>query len=297
MSEQEAFLRRECGEDEELFQDVLALVRRDSPSAAGTGHAGLRPARPAGSPRRNRPLPHRRPAWAKAVSEKSSKPEQTEPFQRRVAIKVVKAGMDTKAVLARFDAERQVLALLNHPSIAKVYDAGETGKGRSYFVMELVKGEPITSFCDRLGLDLTARLELFVDVCDAIRHAHQKGIIHRDLKPSNVLVSEEDGRPMPKVIDFGIAKATGHALTQDTLYTEGRPARRHAGIHESGTGRVGRRGRRHPDRRLFPRGSSSTNSSRERSPSTHRSCAPLASTAFSRSSAMKSPKRPSAPAG
>ena len=146
--------------------------------------------------------------------------EQTEPVKRRVALKILKAGMETKAVLARFEAERQALALMDHPNIAKVFDAGETERGLPYFVMELVKGEPITTYCDRHNLSLRERLELFVPVCHAIQHAHHKGIIHRDLKPSNVLVTVSDDRPIPKVIDFGIAKATAAALTEKTLFTE-----------------------------------------------------------------------------
>src|SRR6516225_495184 len=145
--------------------------------------------------------------------------EQTEPIQRRVAVKVVKEGMDSKQVLARFQAERQALALMEHPNIAKVLDAGKTPSGRPYFVMELVKGQPITKYCDEKRLGVRERLELFADVCRAVQHAHQKGIIHRDLKPSNVLVAPYDGRPVVKVIDFGVAKATGERLTDKTLFT------------------------------------------------------------------------------
>ena len=145
--------------------------------------------------------------------------EQTEPVERRVALKVIKAGMDTKSVLARFEAERQALAMMDHPNIAKILDAGETEQGRPYFVMELVKGEPLTAYCDRHTLSTKERLKLFLPVCRAVQHAHQKGIIHRDLKPSNILVAVADGTPLPKVIDFGVAKATGKALTERTLYT------------------------------------------------------------------------------
>jgi serine/threonine protein kinase/Tfp pilus assembly protein PilF len=145
--------------------------------------------------------------------------QQTEPVKRLVALKVIKAGMDTKAVLARFEAERQALALMDHPNIAKVLDGGATPSGRPYFVMELVKGVPITKYCDQHHLTPRQRLELFVPVCHAIQHAHQKGIIHRDLKPSNVLVALYDGRPVPKIIDFGVAKSAGQALTDKTLYT------------------------------------------------------------------------------
>src|SRR5258708_15593075 len=128
--------------------------------------------------------------------------------------------MDSKAVLARFEAERQALALMDHPNIAKVLDAGTTDAGRPFFVMELVKGTPITKYCDEHRLTLRQRLELFVPVCQAMQHAHQKGIIHRDIKPSNVLVAPYDGKPVVKVIDFGIAKATGQRLTEKTLVTE-----------------------------------------------------------------------------
>jgi ankyrin repeat protein len=146
--------------------------------------------------------------------------EQTEPLRRRVALKVIKLGMDTKQVIARFEAERQALALMDHPNIAKVLDAGATDTGRPYFVMELVPGVKITDYCDQNSLSAKERLDLFMQVCHAIQHAHQKGIIHRDIKPSNILVAEQDGKPVPKVIDFGIAKATGeHLLTDKTLFT------------------------------------------------------------------------------
>jgi len=145
--------------------------------------------------------------------------EQTEPVRRTVALKVIKAGMDSAQVLARFEAERQALALMDHPNIAKVLDAGTTSTGRPYFVMELVKGVPITKYCDEHQLTPRERLELFVQVCQAIQHAHHKGIIHRDVKPSNVLIASYDGKPVPKVIDFGVAKATGQKLTERTLFT------------------------------------------------------------------------------
>jgi WD40 repeat protein/tRNA A-37 threonylcarbamoyl transferase component Bud32 len=146
--------------------------------------------------------------------------EQTEPVRRRVALKVIKLGMDTKAVVARFEAERQALAMMDHPNIAKVLDAGTTDAGRPYFVMELVRGIRITDYCDENNLSTTERLDLFVKVCHAIQHAHQKGIIHRDIKPSNILVTLHDGVPVPKVIDFGIAKATDGRLTDATVYTQ-----------------------------------------------------------------------------
>jgi serine/threonine protein kinase/cytochrome c-type biogenesis protein CcmH/NrfG len=145
--------------------------------------------------------------------------EQTEPIRRKVALKVLKPGMDSKQVIARFEAERQALALMDHPHIAKVLDAGQTGSGRPYFVMDLVKGLPITEYCDQSQLRPRERLELFVHVCRAVQHAHQKGIIHRDIKPSNVLVTVQDGTPLVKVIDFGVAKALGQQLTDKTLFT------------------------------------------------------------------------------
>ncbi|MCX6923585.1 MAG: serine/threonine-protein kinase, partial [Verrucomicrobia bacterium] len=146
--------------------------------------------------------------------------EQEEPIRRRVALKVIKLGMDTKQVIARFEAERQALALMDHPNIAKVLDAGAADTGRPYFVMELVRGIKITDYCDQNNLSTEQRLDLFIRVCHAIQHAHQKGIIHRDIKPSNILVTINDGVPVPKVIDFGIAKATGgQLLTDKTLFT------------------------------------------------------------------------------
>jgi len=145
--------------------------------------------------------------------------EQTEPVRRRVALKVIKLGMDTKQVIARFEAERQALALMDHPNIAKVLDAGATDTGRPYFVMELVRGIKITEFCDEKSVPTADRLKLFTQVCQAIQHAHQKGVIHRDIKPSNILVTVNDGVPVPKIIDFGIAKATAGPLTDKTLFT------------------------------------------------------------------------------
>src|SRR5476651_1020474 len=146
--------------------------------------------------------------------------EQEVPVRRRVALKVIKLGMDTKEVIARFEAERQALAMMDHPNIAKVLDAGATTSGRPYFVMELVRGIRITDYCDQANLTTKKRLDLFIKVCQAIQHAHQKGIIHRDIKPSNILVTMNDGVPVPKVIDFGIAKATEGRLTDNTVYTQ-----------------------------------------------------------------------------
>ena len=145
--------------------------------------------------------------------------QQVEPVTRRVALKIIKAGMDTREVIARFEAERQALAMMDHPNIARVFDAGATDRGRPFFVMELVKGFPITRFCDEQQFTTRQRLELFADVCSAISHAHQKGVIHRDLKPSNVMVTLDGDEPVPKVIDFGIAKATEGRLTDRTVFT------------------------------------------------------------------------------
>ncbi len=145
--------------------------------------------------------------------------EQEQPIRRKVALKIIKLGMDTKQVIARFEAERQALAMMDHPNIAKVFDAGATETGRPYFVMELVTGVSITEYCDANHLNTKERLKLFMQVCNAIQHAHQKGVIHRDIKPSNVMVTMHDGKPIPKVIDFGIAKATNQRLTEKTLFT------------------------------------------------------------------------------
>ncbi len=146
--------------------------------------------------------------------------EQTEPVRRRVALKIIKLGMDTRSVIARFEAERQALAMMDHPNIAKILDAGATETGRPYFVMELVRGIRITDYCDQNKLGTAERLKLFTQVCHAIQQAHQKGVIHRDIKPSNILVTLHDGVPVPKIIDFGIAKATEGRLTDLTVYTE-----------------------------------------------------------------------------
>ena len=154
--------------------------------------------------------------------------EQAEPVRRRVALKIIKLGMDTKSVIARFEAERQAVAMMDHPNIAKVFDAGATETGRPYFVMELVRGMKITEYCDEAKLSTRARLDLFIQVCQAIQHAHQKGIIHRDIKPSNILVSANDGVLVPKVIDFGIAKATtGRRKRRMHRYWPGRERSRH----------------------------------------------------------------------
>ncbi len=146
--------------------------------------------------------------------------EQTEPVRRRIALKIIKLGMDTKQVVARFEAERQALALMDHPNVAQVYDGGATDEGRPYFVMEHVAGVPITEHCDRQRLTNRERLALFLEVCEGVQHAHHKAVIHRDLKPGNVLVSIQNDRPVPKIIDFGVAKATAQKLTERTMHTQ-----------------------------------------------------------------------------
>jgi serine/threonine protein kinase len=146
--------------------------------------------------------------------------QQETPVRRRVALKVIKLGMNSREVVARFEAERQALAMMNHPHIAHVFDAGLTDDGRPYFAMEHVAGVPLADYCDLHRLSTDERLDLFIPICEAVHHAHQKGVIHRDLKPSNILVTVQDGKPVPKVIDFGLAKAMNQRLTEKTLFTE-----------------------------------------------------------------------------
>jgi serine/threonine protein kinase/thioredoxin-like negative regulator of GroEL len=217
-AERAVFLDEACKDDPELRREVESILAQEGEPTAPARHAG-------------------------AVSSLDSHPteigpfrilerigeggmgvvylaEQTEPVRRRVALKVIKLGMDTKQVVARFEAERQALAMMDHPNIAKVLDGGVTPDGRPYFVMECVRGIPITDYCDRHSLRMAERLELFTHICEAVQHAHQKGVIHRDLKPTNVLVEVVDDHPVPKVIDFGVAKATAQPLTERTVYTE-----------------------------------------------------------------------------
>src|SRR5436309_1094296 len=232
--ERAAYLERECGDDAELRGRVEALLRANDaaplpPAEAGDGTSAHVPDRQRQTEDRGDPTARVGSILAgkyKLVEEigvggmgSVYMAQQTEPVKRAVAVKVIKAGMDSRAVLVRFEAERQALALMDHPNIAKVLDAGATDGGRPFFVMELVKGTPITQFCDERKLTPRQRLELVVPVCQAIQHAHQKGVIHRDIKPSNVLVALYDDRPVPKVIDFGVAKAAGPQLTEYTLVT------------------------------------------------------------------------------
>jgi serine/threonine protein kinase/tetratricopeptide (TPR) repeat protein len=219
-----AFLEQACAGDVRLRAEVEKLLRAQA--AIGPFHEAPRLTLPAAAPERARERPGTVIGPYKLLEQIGEggfgivfMAEQQEPIRRKVALKVVKPGMDTNQVIARFEAERQALALMDHPNIAAVLDAGATDSGRPYFVMELVKGGPITEFCDQNHLPPEARLRLFLDVCHAIQHAHHKGVLHRDIKPTNVMVTLHDGRPVVKVIDFGIAKATAQDLTERTLFT------------------------------------------------------------------------------
>jgi eukaryotic-like serine/threonine-protein kinase len=224
-----AYLDQQCGADVTLRQRVVSLLAAFSQSD-GFLEAPPASAGPQGTIRVTVP-PTENPGdiiGRYKIREKLGEggcgvvyvAEQAEPVRRRVALKVIKLGMDTRAVTARFEAERQALAMMDHPNIARVLDAGTTDSGRPYFVMELVRGIKITEYCDQNLLDTTQRIRLFIQVCHAVQHAHQKGIIHRDIKPSNILVTLHDGVPVPKVIDFGIAKATEGRLSEETIYTQ-----------------------------------------------------------------------------
>jgi eukaryotic-like serine/threonine-protein kinase len=220
-SERSAFLERACGVDRDLRKRVELLIA--GYDAAGLFMEDSPVERPSAPPQERIGSKIDRYTLIRKIGEGGCGvvylAEQNEPVRRQVALKVIKLGMDTRNVIARFEAERQALALMDHPDIARVLDAGSTEAGRPFFVMEFVDGVPITKFCDEHSLSMDARLELFIRVCVALQHAHQKGIIHRDLKPSNILVAMRDGVPAPKVIDFGIAKATQGRLTEQTLVT------------------------------------------------------------------------------
>jgi serine/threonine protein kinase len=219
-----AFLQGACGQDRALRSQIDALLRAYASAAGfipdkgpeGTIRVAARPSEHPGTLIGRYKLLQQIGEGGMGVVYMA---EQTEPVVRKVALKIIKLGMDTRNVIARFEAERQALALMDHPNIAKVLDAGATDSGRPYFVMELVRGVPITEYCDKNKLSTKERLDLFIPVCQAIQHAHQKGIIHRDIKPSNVMVTLHDGKPVPRVIDFGIAKATNQRLTEKTLFT------------------------------------------------------------------------------
>jgi tetratricopeptide (TPR) repeat protein/serine/threonine protein kinase len=234
--EWEAFLAARCGDDAELRRHVHKLLEvhveagsfLDRPAVAAEGSGEHQPQADGDAATRadSRVEPGTVIGPYKLIEQIGEggmgtvwMAQQTEPVKRLVAVKLIKAGMDSKAVIARFEAERQALALMDHANIAKVHDAGATDTGRPFFVMELVRGVPLTKYCDEHHLTPRQRLELFIPVCQAVQHAHQKGIIHRDLKPSNVLVALYDERPVPKIIDFGVAKAAGQSLTDKTLVT------------------------------------------------------------------------------
>ena len=248
-AERAAFLDEACAGDVSLRQKVEELLRAhyqpgsflEKPAAELRAHAPSSPGEVDEGQQGSSPSAIRSPASDESSSEAVGSylgpykllqrlgeggmgtvwvAEQQEPVKRRVAVKVIKPGQDSAQVLHRFDAERQALALMDHSNIAKVLDADATKNGRPYFVMELVPGVNVTRYCDELHLPIRERLALFIPVCQAIQHAHQKGIIHRDIKPSNVLVCIQDGRPVPKVIDFGVAKALHQRLTEDSMYTE-----------------------------------------------------------------------------
>ena len=241
-AEREAFLNRACADNPALLDRVKRLLEADAQSErvfagciSSASHlqddqppqpAGLEADESPGTELSDEERRHARIARYKLLQRLGEggcgvvyMAEQQEPVRRRVAVKVIKLGMDTKNVIARFEAERQALAMMEHPNIAKVLDAGTTETGRPYFVMELVRGIRITEFCDQRQMDIRQRLGLFIQICHAIQHAHQKGVIHRDIKPSNILVTLHDGVPVPKVIDFGIAKAIEGRLTDNTLFT------------------------------------------------------------------------------
>jgi tetratricopeptide (TPR) repeat protein/serine/threonine protein kinase len=223
-AERAAYVARACGDDEMLRRRVQLLLRahgdpgnflESPPAVAGAAADGLNQECAGAVIGPYKLLEHVGEGGMGTVW----MAQQTEPVKRVVALKLIKPGMDSRQVVARFEAERQALALMDHPHIARVLDAGTTDTGRPYFVMDLVKGVPITRYCDEHRLTPRQRLALFIPVCQAVQHAHQKGVIHRDLKPSNVLVARYDGRPVPKVIDFGVAKAAGQPLTDKTLVT------------------------------------------------------------------------------
>jgi eukaryotic-like serine/threonine-protein kinase len=224
-TERRAYLDAVCGGDEELRREVEALLAAHERAGSFLEHPLAEPAVTADDPIRERPGTIIGPyKLMEQIGEGGMGlvfvAEQQRPVRRKVALKVIKPGMDTRQVVARFEAERQALALMDHPNIAKVLDGGTTESSRPYFVMELVKGVPITEYCDLNQVPIRQRLELFLSVCQAVQHAHQKGIIHRDLKPSNVMVMSHDGTPVVKIIDFGVAKAIGQQLTDKTIYTQ-----------------------------------------------------------------------------
>ena len=222
--ERAAYLRQVCGDDSQSMQRVLELLRIYEQEKSFLESPAVPPVSAVDQPICEHPGTVIGPyKLMEQIGEGGMGlvfvAEQQHPVRRKVAVKVIKPGMDTREVIARFEAERQALALMEHANIARVFDAGVTGSGRPYFAMELVRGVCITQFCDENRLTPRERLKLFVHVCQAVQHAHQKGIIHRDLKATNILVTLHDGTPVVKVIDFGVAKAIGQQLTDKTIYT------------------------------------------------------------------------------
>lgn len=216
-----SLLQERCHDANVRAEVERLLAERDQAETGlpNPGEMGLNPSETLGSPNRKIDSYYLTDMIGEGGMGEVWLAEQREPVRRRVAIKLIKPGMDTREVVARFDSERQAMALMDHPAIAKVFGAGSTPEGRPYFVMEYVAGTPITTYCDRHKLTTRQRMELFIQVCEGVQHAHQKAIIHRDLKPTNILVSEVDGKPMPKIIDFGLAKATSRRLTDASIRT------------------------------------------------------------------------------
>ena len=224
--ERSRFLDRECGQNAELRAQVERLISAGEGLAeAERTHLAARAIKNAADNLFDEQMPEKVGPFdiIEEIGEGGMSvvyaAQQHEPVHRKVALKVIRPGMDTRDVINRFESERQALAVMDHVNIAKIFDGGTTDQGRPYFVMELVSGEPLTTYCDQHALSITQRLELFCDVCSAVQHAHQKGVVHRDLKPSNILVSEQDGIPLVKVIDFGIAKALDATLNDDPTET------------------------------------------------------------------------------
>ena len=227
-AERAAYVRQACGGDRRLLDEADALLTAHTAVTAtiAVGVADVAFGSPIGPYKLIRQI-------GEGGMGVVYHAQQTHPLRRDVALKVIKPGMDSREVIARFESERQALALMDHPHIARVFDAGTTAEGRPYFAMELVDGVPMTRYCDAKRLTVEQRIALFIPVCQAIQHAHQKGIIHRDIKPSNLLVTEREGQPVAKVIDFGLAKALGHQLSDASMMTNVGHDRGHARVHES----------------------------------------------------------------
>ena len=244
--ERAAYVRQACGGDRRLLAEVDALLTAHAAVTAtiAVGVADLSSGSQIGPYKLIRQI-------GEGGMGVVYHAQQTHPLRRDVALKVIKPGMDSREVIARFESERQALAMMDHAHIARVFDAGTTAEGRPYFAMELVDGVPLTRYCDAKCLTVEQRIALFIPVCQAIQHAHQKGIIHRDIKPSNLLVTEREGQPVVKVIDFGLAKALGHQLSDATMMTNVGMIVGTLEVHEPGAGGADPAGRRHAQRRVF----------------------------------------------